>query len=572
MLKKTLKLLGCVILTFTLAITSSVSSFAHGVVVLVSPDSTDYLIMKGDTLASIAQENNISTEALAAVNGISNPNRIYANQRLALPGSVAFSENSGRLIRGIEEASASSIDLSLESPGAKGSISLSLAKENLHEIKSEIAKSQFSLKLELVDSRLKNETPGKIVITDSNGNKKVNFDSDYYAEENPDVVNAVGTSPEDLYEHFCYYGFWETRQPNEYFDVNVYYSAYPDLQEKFKDLSPDARILALYNHYVTFGSSPEENRYITNEEEAKKAGITIVSARDGEPVSQPPAAAPSVLYTIDRWWEDYFAYSMSLAYQFIEENHLPNEAKIMLDAKTPENFNTSDFRQYLSRNYPTLLDSFQSLETQTMGLIYRIGDTVEGQKYLSFRTAHPVLSFEDYRHTFSLLEENYFTYDGQYDDVSRKIGAYLNGRTLEEYVNAAHEEWLNSEVENPGRFTMQEPQEDNYAPYDSFDSAKNAYELALFSYLGRAEAYRDWVDSEPTADRYFIANYPDESSALSAKEEWEAIVPDEADYAAYKSETEDSWGDYMHSLEGGMTYEACVFIFERWIGILFSHD
>lgn len=424
MLKKTLKFLGCVILTFTLAITSSVSSFALGVVVLVSPDSTDYLIMKGDTLASIAQENNISTEALAAVNGISNPNKIYANQRLALPGSVAFSENSGRLIRGIEEASASSIDLSLESPGAKGSISLSLAKENLHEIKSEIAKSQFSLKLELVDSRLKNETPGKIVITDSNGNKKVNFDSDYYAEENPDVVNAVGTSPEDLYEHFCYYGFWETRQPNEYFDVNVYYSAYPDLQEKFKDLSPDARILALYNHYVTIGSSTEENRYITNEEEAKKAGITIVSARDGEPISKP--SVTGVVYTMDRWWEDYFAFSKNLMYQFVEEKNLGIEAKNLVDSLEVgvEGDGIVNFKTYLREISEDLVNDFKSYIEPSESLFTRIGDTIEGQKFLEYQISHPILSRDEYMLAYSLPNDS--GYDVYRESVIGDWGTYRN--------------------------------------------------------------------------------------------------------------------------------------------------
>lgn len=471
MLKKTLKFLGCVILTFTLAITTSVSSFAaeslnlafslsddstvRFVVPINSPGENDYSIKAGDTLAAIAKKNNISTEALAAANGISNPNKIYANQKLALPGSATFTENAINLISGIELGS------KLEDTGTLGTmktdgdnaklklrnektLTISEKSEVTLELKRIATESTITLKGEENRVSLENKRSGKLTITDENGEKvavksgestsvtgvsaeeKTKFDSEYYAEENPEVVEAVGTDPKALYEHFCYFGFWETRQPNEYFDVNVYYSAYPDLQDKFKELSPDARILALYNHYETFGSSPEENRYITNEEEAKKAGITIVSARDGEPVSQPPAAAPSVLYTMDRWWEEYFAFSKNLMYQFVEEKNLPIEAKNLVDSLEVgvEGDGIVNFKTYLRGISEDLAYDFQSYIEPSESLFTRIGDTIEGQKFLEYLISHPILSRDEYMLAYSLSDDS--GYDVYRDSLIDDWGTYRN--------------------------------------------------------------------------------------------------------------------------------------------------
>jgi LysM repeat protein len=45
-----------------------------------------YIVRPGDTLYSIARHFGVSLSALISVNGISNPNRIYAGQRLIIPG------------------------------------------------------------------------------------------------------------------------------------------------------------------------------------------------------------------------------------------------------------------------------------------------------------------------------------------------------------------------------------------------------------------------------------------------------------------------------------------------------
>jgi len=50
--------------------------------------TTSYTVRSGDTLGTIAARNNTSLSALAAANGISNPNRIYVGQRLTLPSGA----------------------------------------------------------------------------------------------------------------------------------------------------------------------------------------------------------------------------------------------------------------------------------------------------------------------------------------------------------------------------------------------------------------------------------------------------------------------------------------------------
>lgn len=48
-----------------------------------------YTIQSGDTLSEIAERFGTTTQALTALNGISNPNLIYAGQRILIPGSNA---------------------------------------------------------------------------------------------------------------------------------------------------------------------------------------------------------------------------------------------------------------------------------------------------------------------------------------------------------------------------------------------------------------------------------------------------------------------------------------------------
>ncbi len=51
------------------------------------PASRTYVVRSGDTLNSIAQRLGVSASALAATNGITNPNRIYVGMTLRVPGS-----------------------------------------------------------------------------------------------------------------------------------------------------------------------------------------------------------------------------------------------------------------------------------------------------------------------------------------------------------------------------------------------------------------------------------------------------------------------------------------------------
>jgi LysM repeat protein len=61
---------------------------AVAVLAVAGPAGT-YVVRPGDTLSAIASRLGVSVSALAAANGIEDPNRVYAGQSLTVPGSAS---------------------------------------------------------------------------------------------------------------------------------------------------------------------------------------------------------------------------------------------------------------------------------------------------------------------------------------------------------------------------------------------------------------------------------------------------------------------------------------------------
>jgi LysM repeat protein len=59
-----------------------------------------HIVQRGETLSQIARRYGVSTTALAQANGISNPNFIYAGQRLAIPGASGGASTGGATASG----------------------------------------------------------------------------------------------------------------------------------------------------------------------------------------------------------------------------------------------------------------------------------------------------------------------------------------------------------------------------------------------------------------------------------------------------------------------------------------
>ena len=74
---------------------------------------------------------------------------------------------------------------------------------------------------------------------------RTGFDSDFYADEYPDLVGV----PQDLLEHFCRLGWFEGRNPNPYFDTTSYILQHSDVAAA--GVNP-------FFHYLKFGR--QENR------------------------------------------------------------------------------------------------------------------------------------------------------------------------------------------------------------------------------------------------------------------------------------------------------------------------
>ena len=96
------------------------------------------------------------------------------------------------------------------------------------------------------------------------------FDADFYAYTNYDVVEALGTDYDALFNHFCDCGIWEGRKGWPDFDPSAYASAYPQLREAY-----GTNILAYYLDYYNTGIA--EGRYLTTVEKCEENGIQVQS-------------------------------------------------------------------------------------------------------------------------------------------------------------------------------------------------------------------------------------------------------------------------------------------------------
>ncbi len=76
------------------------------------------------------------------------------------------------------------------------------------------------------------------------------FDATYYAAAYPDVVAAIGTDAELLYQHYVNSGMLEGRQPSAAFNAQIYMSNYEDLQAIYGN-----NIAAYVQHYILAGQA-----------------------------------------------------------------------------------------------------------------------------------------------------------------------------------------------------------------------------------------------------------------------------------------------------------------------------
>lgn len=82
------------------------------------------------------------------------------------------------------------------------------------------------------------------------------FSADYYAGKYPELVTALGNSPEILYQHFIQSGMAEGRQGAATFNVQVYINNNPDLVQIFGNNLP-----AYYEHYLNAGQYEGRTAY-----------------------------------------------------------------------------------------------------------------------------------------------------------------------------------------------------------------------------------------------------------------------------------------------------------------------
>lgn len=399
------------------------------------------------------------------------------------------------------------------------------------------------------------------------------FDADFYAKENPDVVEIYGDTEDRLFAHFIEYGLWETRQPNKDFNVNAYASAYDDLRRAFGD-----DVMAYYRHYDEKGKA--EGRDITTIEKAltvveavksvsplNKAGSeetmydTIIAKR--KPVVQTQSApvidnTPAVP-AIEIWAESVIdAYTKAVKdYAQVLDSIDGGERVSTLESslagvQAGMYIRTLElFRRVLNEDATELIDQYEDKETEISKAQddfrekrNNYSNTALTEKFLSFPEG---MSFYDYgmantprRETFEAAYEEElavwrakraaqnFTYEGQIDEDG-KIGVY-GITSIESFVENAKESWQSVE-----------PEIETYlsAASEAYSVAREAYlssepkvtdsKYATELYASEQAAlaaydadHRDWEDSEPSEQAYL-----DEGSNnyATAHAEWEADEP-----------------------------------------------
>lgn len=106
------------------------------------------------------------------------------------------------------------------------------------------------------------------------------FNAQEYAEMYPDVVKALGTDEDALWEHFVTHGLYEGRSLSKSFNVFAYIAAYKDLRDAFGN-----DLVAYYVHYVNHGI--QEKRDLVTIGKVLECEIPITGIR-GQLLAEPP--------------------------------------------------------------------------------------------------------------------------------------------------------------------------------------------------------------------------------------------------------------------------------------------
>ena len=87
------------------------------VLVMLAAASSSYVVKRGDTLSTIAEQFDTSVAAIADANGIDNPDRIYVGQELTIPGSMTYVVQPGDTLGRIAQKTGTTVEVLAEANG-----------------------------------------------------------------------------------------------------------------------------------------------------------------------------------------------------------------------------------------------------------------------------------------------------------------------------------------------------------------------------------------------------------------------------------------------------------------------
>lgn len=426
-----------------------------------------YTVQAGDTLGTIAAQNNISVERLCELNGISNANQIWIGETLKV--SVEDNTTVSRLNGGI---------------GNQGAVA--------GAVNATTANIPMALRAQL----------------------KGIFDVKWYAEKYPDVVKALGNNEEVLFAHFLRCGIWEGRQLNPDFNVNAYASAYGDLQRAFANDNAAQQIVDYYSHYVVFGI--KEERSLTTVEAVVAAGIPVKNVATSGNVEVGTVIAEVPVYTAPE-----VVAQMSFAEVFknevviYEKNMRDFLAKngITLEAAPT---NEEDYADFMYSLLGDVCEMAVALDKESLIIdICAINDEFwnrlndishETEKYPEMARFTSALSelMAKYPAPVALLIDEYEADCEEHDNNAPDFDENFS------YVDMYDENGLiyvanadDAYNDDLGKYERKEleilPDRDKYvtAKYDSLEEADAAYKAA----------WNEWLESTPDMDDYMNPEY-----------------------------------------------------------------
>jgi len=134
------------------------------------------------------------------------------------------------------------------------------------------------------------------------------FDAEFYAANNPDVVNALGSGRDALYRHFINFGVSEGRRGSPIFSVKDFVTKNDNVNVLYGGISPNYKAAMIYfcetaafNDTLTYHTATPENMGLSFTAKIALTNADLnFSLSDTDVIAYTPSTADAQVYTFER--------------------------------------------------------------------------------------------------------------------------------------------------------------------------------------------------------------------------------------------------------------------------------